>query len=126
MDSVTAKRQDLEKLYLLFAGDVSHYKGFDKEPTERGRQQFYNYESHGKYPDEPDPFFMTLQHGKKSFHILQTTLKESYGTFEWYGLYCYWLDWKGERWVLKYLFSWMNQERIPDWFYREDIEDPPL
>jgi len=117
VDSVTAKR--LEELYLKFSdGDVP--------PTEEGRQQFYDYESYGKYPENPDPFFLRLQQGKKWFSVTQEMIREKYLTWEWWGFYCYWKDWKGERWVLKHLFSWCPKEHLPDWFYREDIEEPPL
>jgi hypothetical protein len=95
------------------------------EPTETGRQQFLENESYGTIPENPDPFYERLQQGKKWFSVSQEMIRKQYLTWEWWGFYCYWKDWKGERWVLKYLFSWLPSEWLPDWFFREDIEDIP-
>ena len=90
------------------------------EPTKIGRQQFFDYETYGTCPEKPDPFFLCLRQGKKWFNVQQDDLRKSWGTGEWFGFYCYWKDWKGQRWVLRHLFSWVPKELIPEWFYRED------
>jgi hypothetical protein len=90
------------------------------EPTERGRQQFFEWQSYGAYPDNPDPYFLSLDEGRKWFHVQQTTIKDSYLTWEWWGWYCYWVDWKGERWVLRHLMAWHPEP--PSWLFKEDEE----
>jgi hypothetical protein len=94
--------------------------------SEVGRNQFFEYESYGKYPENPDPYFLHLQQGKKWFSVQQESIRDNYSTWEWDGFYSYWKDFKGERWVLKYLFRWCPKNNIPDWLYREDIDEPPL
>jgi hypothetical protein len=94
------------------------------EPNKIGRQQFFEFESYGKEPCEPDPYFVCLSQGKKWFSVQQEDIRKSYLSWEWWGFYCYWKDWKGQRWVLKHLFSWCPRDLLPNWFYREDIEDP--
>jgi hypothetical protein len=109
--SAKSNREELEKLYLLYS---------DKEctPTELGRKQFYDFETYGRKPSDPDPFYDCLMQGKKWFSVDQESIRKSYLTWEWYGWYQYWSDWKGERWVLKYLFSW--HPHPPQWLFKDE------
>jgi hypothetical protein len=103
-------------LYLIFTDRKT-------EPTEEGRLQFFEYESYGKYPETPDPYFLSLQQGKKWFSVQQEDIRDKFLTWEWWGFYCYWVDWKGQRWALEHLFSWCSKDLIPNWFYQEDNMD---
>lgn len=88
-----------------------------------GRQQFFDLESFGKRPSEPDPYFLCLEEGKKWFSVQQADIRKSYLTWEWWGFYQYWVDWKGERWVLRHLFAWHPDP--PEWLFCEDCDGPP-
>lgn len=90
------------------------------EPTELGRLQFIEYESCGIRPENPDFYFLGLEEGKKWFNVQQTDIKNSYLTWEWDGWYRHWIDFKGERWVLKDLMSW--HDNPPNWLFKEDHE----
>lgn len=105
------QRTNQEELYLFF-GDK------EVEPTEIGRQQFYEWETYGTIPKEPDGFCQCLMEGKKSFNILVESIRETYLTWEWWGWYQYWVDWKGNRWMLKYIMSW--HPNPPKWLYSEE------
>lgn len=94
------------------------------EPTELGRKQFYDHETHGRKPENPDPFYERLQDGKGWFNVQQSEIRGKYLTDDWWGWYTYWIDWKGKRWVLKHLFSWC--QNVPDWLFREDIDDEDI
>lgn len=91
------------------------------EPNEVGRSQFYDYETIGKKPVNPDPFYERLCVGKKCFNILQSSIRDTYLTWEWWGFYQYWLDWKGQRWVLRYLFNWCHA--VPSWLFSEETTE---
>ncbi len=105
---VTANRN--EELYLAFASKVV-------QPTELGRQQFFELESYGKRPNNPDSYCLCLEEGKKWFHVQQAETRKSFLTENWYGFHQYWLDWKGERWILRYLFAW--HPNPPEWLLEE-------
>lgn len=109
------KRDEYEQLYMIFSKDVQ------AEPTELGSEQFYRYESFGETPENPDPFHFRLCQGKKWFSVQQEMIRSTFLTFEWDGWYSYWLDWKGERWALKYLMEW--HPNPPEWLCKE--EDMP-
>jgi hypothetical protein len=105
------KRTEQEELYLFLSGK-------DTEPTEVGRCQFYEWETYGNVPSDPDLFFLSLAEGKKSFNILVESIRETYLTFEWWGWYQYWVDWKGNRWMLRYIMSWHPDP--PKWLFNEE------
>lgn len=108
----------METLYVMF----SHYPC---EPTERGRKQFFDQETYGRQPEgEPDPFYLCLINGKKWFNVQQSSIRDSYGTWEWWGFYQYWVDWKGNRWVLRHLMSWCP--KVPWWLFSEDVTDDEI
>lgn len=86
-------------------------------PNELGREQFFNFESKGIVPEIPDVFFKQLCDGKKWFSVQQETIRKSYLTEEWAGFYSYYVDFKGERFILKYLFSWLKE--VPKWIFEE-------
>jgi hypothetical protein len=120
---VTAKsnREELEKLYII-------YSDYPCEPTEKGRKQFYDYETHGEKPTEPDPFYKCLENGKKWFSVDQDSIRKSFLTmfrknppWEWNGYWCYWKYFEGERWILRYLFAWHNNP--PEWMFHEEEPD---
>jgi hypothetical protein len=107
-----------EELYKVFMDPE------EVEPTQRGRDQFHDWESCGIEPDEPDPYFLSLKQGKKWFNVLQADIMHTYLTWEWWGFYQYWIDWKGQRWVLRHLFRWHPDP--PEWLFDEDGSGPSL
>ena len=49
--------------------------------------------------------------------------KNLYKNGEWWGFQQIYEDWKGERYLLKYLLKWYTPlvgKEIPDWIYKED------
>lgn len=105
--------EQTEKLYVRFVKKQVN-------PNELGRRQAFYFLSCGARPKNPDEYFLRLMEGRKWFNVTQAMIKETWGTFEWWGWYQYWVDWKGERWVLKYLMSWYPKP--PDWLFKEDSE----
>lgn len=104
------QRTEQEELYSFFSSK-------NCEPNEVGRRQFYEWETYGTVPKDPDKFFLCLTEGKKSFNILVDSIRETYLTWEWMGWYSYWEDWKGRRWMLKHIMSWHNN--LPKWLFSE-------
>ena len=94
-------------------------------PTELGKQQFFDYQSKGKYKgcttyprnEELDDYFYVLTEGKWLFDFTTRQYQQSYGTDEWYGLNQIWEDWKGHRWMLPYILKWHKE--LPDWIDKE-------
>jgi hypothetical protein len=43
-----------------------------------------------------------------------------YGTKDWPGFYSLWVDWKGHRWMLKYVCGWHKD--LPEWLDKEADE----
>ena len=39
----------------------------EADPTDVGRQQFLDHQSHGIVPDDPDPYYLLLEDGKKAY-----------------------------------------------------------
>lgn len=100
-----------EKLFVRFSG-------YPHEKTQTGRQQFFDSQSFGIFPTDPDPYYICLTEGKKQFDMQCSELRKMYlGQTEWWGLYQLWLDWEGERWVLPYLCKWHSN--LPDWIDKE-------
>jgi hypothetical protein len=84
------------------------------EPSETGRQQFFELETSGGSPVDPDPYFLRLCDGKKWFDWLNTEMRESYLTEYWWGWYQLYEDWKDELWVFEKLTKW-GFDWMPDW-----------
>ena len=94
-------------------------------PTELGKQQFFDYQSKGKYKgcttyprnEELDDYFYVLTEGKWLFDLVTREYQQMYGTDEWPGLISIWMDWKGHRWCLKHILKWHKD--LPEWVMRE-------
>jgi hypothetical protein len=66
-----------------------------------------------------DPYFFVLKHGKHQFDLLSSELQQRHkNNQDWDGLYSLWMDWKGNRWMLRYILKWMDD--LPDWIDKED------
>lgn len=103
--------------------EMFHYfSRFKHEPTDEGRRQWFNHQSHGVRPSTPDPFFLTLEDGKFGVDLITSEYRQMFlkGGVEWWGLYQIWKDWKGHRIWLKILLGWYKQP--PDWLFNEDDE----
>jgi hypothetical protein len=93
------------------------------EPTELGKQQFFNEQSEGRRPvGTPDPYYKVLTQGKEGFDFMVTEYHHMYKSGEWWGFLQLWKDWKGERWLLPHLLKWYKKETgrdLPDWIDKE-------
>lgn len=100
-----------------------------------GRNQFYEYETHGKRPENPLEYYNVLLYGKKYFNMISTTMREDYqqrfsvdesgdvNSWKWPGLYYYHINYKGERHILKKLLTWWKSEtgnELPEWVCNEN------
>src|SRR5438552_2243084 len=56
--------------------------------TPLGLQQFYDYESTGKQPSHPDPYFNRLLDGKRWWEWIVNQYRDLYFTNEWPGWLC--------------------------------------
>lgn len=98
----------------------------DIEPTEIGRQQFYEYQSVGKQPINPDDYYIKLTSGKTSFDLLVREYQQGYINKDdrWFGLLQLWIDWEGERYILPHLLKWRKKltgEDLPSWITSEKL-----
>lgn len=99
------------------------------EPTEAGRRQFFEFETHGIAPESPDPFYLCLSEGRKWMDWMRNELKDAYKRYldgdldSWYGWYMLHLDWKGELHILKLLMNWCvdrdGNSLVPPWVFDE-------
>lgn len=76
------------------------------EPTEIGREQFFNQQSFGIHPKDPDPYFIRLLNGKKWFDWQIQEYMSLYLSNEWWGWYTIFKDYKNEQWLIPKLFPW--------------------
>lgn len=88
-----------EKLFNLF------YKE-NTIPTENGRLQFFQHQSHGKIPKKPDPYYTALVKGKENFDFLCSEYHNMYFSDYWWGFLRIYEDWKGNEWVVPHLCKW--------------------
>lgn len=82
---------------------------YDCAPSDAGRMQFFMHQSKGIKPELPDPYYTALDDGKCSFDNQCRSMQQSWlngDGIHWHGLLQTNLDWKKERWVLKYLLKW--------------------
>ena len=100
-------------MYLKF----SHRKD---EPTDIGRQQFFDFESRGIVPENPDPYYLRLSDGRKWLDWQRNDMKEQYFRYlngisdcGWYGWHQLREDFKDDLEVLKLLMNW--HPNIPKW-----------
>jgi hypothetical protein len=101
----------------LYAGSVKSVL-----PNDIGRQQFFEFQSFGKRPEQPDKYYEKLVKGKEKFDYIVSEYQKMYRNGEWWGLYQVWLDWKEERWLLPYLLSWWKKETgydLPNWITKD-------
>lgn len=106
----------------MFAGSLKTV-----EPNDLGRQQFFDYQTKGIKPENPDKYYEKLKDGKKWFDWQVSEYHQSYvkGTDGWFGLIQLWVDWKGERYLLPHLLKWRKDivgEELPWWITNEDLE----
>jgi hypothetical protein len=97
------------------------------EPNDVGLQQFYEYQTSGKYKHEEygrskvvDDYFFVLKEGKHKFDILVSEYQQMYQNGEWYGFYQLHLDWKGDLWLLKHILKW--HKSVPEWVCDENFD----
>lgn len=113
------KRSKQEELYLYFSPRKD-------PPTDEGRQQFLEHESHGVVPVEPDGFYLRICEGKKWFEWQQNEFRDHYLHPEyWWGWDQLRVDWDGHHWKLKELFRWHKApELLPDWLKAAEWQPP--
>jgi len=68
-----------------------------------------------------DPYFFVLKHGKHQFDLITSEYEQRYENgLDWDGLYQLWMDWEGDRWLLRHVLKWMKN--LPDWIDKENEE----
>lgn len=95
-------------------------------PTDRGRNQFWEQQSKGITPTEPDDYYLRLIAGKTAFDFLTSEYRQIYLNGEWWGFYLLWQDWEGERWILPLLCAWypsLTNRSLPSWLGLEISEE---
>ncbi len=106
----------------MFAGSLKGVK-----PTETGKQQFFDDQSRGIKPTDPDSYYQVLSYGKIQFDLLCREYYLLYKSGEWWGFHQLWKDWEGERWLLPYLLKWYKKETgrsLPIWITKEEKKKP--
>lgn len=102
-----------EKLFVIFSR-------LSSESTEEGRKQFYENQSHGVCPTEPDSYYLCLIDGKEVFDMQCSELQQMYQKGEWWGWYQLWIDFEDSRWVIPHLCKW--HKNIPKWVTDENYD----
>ncbi len=100
-----------EALFLVFVHT-------DYLPSEIGRKQFWDKQSLGIQPENPDTYYDTLTKGKQVFDYLTREYYKMYISNEWWGFLPLWEDWEGQRWVLPFLCAWypsLTGRKLPKW-----------
>lgn len=103
------------------------------KPNNRGRIQFNEHQSLGKYklnfrdkPDYLDDYFFVLRDGKRTLDLISREYHQMFVKGEWWGLYQIWLDWRDHRYLLLYVLKWYKKEtnnELPKWMSEEEIEN---
>lgn len=105
-------KKKLEHLY-------RHFSKLSGNATSLGVQQFEDWDSRGNFPDNPDPYFLVLQNGKKWFDWQQSELKKMYNSQWWWGWEALRNDYSPtDYWILKELCRWYNRDKLPEWLKR--------
>ncbi len=120
--TIVLKKVKHEEIFIRFC----HESLKTIEPTEIGRQQFYEYQSVGKQPINPDDYYIKLTSGKTSFDWLVSEHQQGYINRDdrWFGLIPLWIDWEGERYILPHLLKWRKKltgEDLPSWITSEKL-----
>lgn len=89
-----------ENIFLFFS------KKINAEPTNTGKKQFYEHQSFGTKPEEPDQYYKKLMHGKRMFDLQLQEYKKLYFCNEWWGWHAIVNDWKDSISILWHLFPW--------------------
>jgi len=89
------------------------------EPNDKGREQFFERQTYGVEPENPDPYYIMLTEGQKWFDWQVQEYVKLYLCDEWWGwdtiIRDYLFSWDEESkkcvrddrtWILPYLFSW--------------------
>jgi len=82
------------KIRKSFLKEVERFDSCNRNPsspqrTELGIEQFYEWESHGKMPEKPDPYFTHLLDGKAWWEWTLNEIAKTYLTENWFGWYQY-------------------------------------
>lgn len=100
---------------------------WDGQPTELGRQQFYEYQTlglhkHDEYnpPEYLDKYFHVLKKGKWQFDLISSSYRNLYCSGEFWGWDCLLRDWEGKEWILRHLCQWYKGD-LDLIFGKEDV-----
>lgn len=117
---------------MLLAGRTrgSFVRDPNVQPNDIGRQQFFEYQSHGTHkdcftyprPEYLDDYFYVLTEGKWLFDLCTREYQQLYKRGQFPGFYGLWMDWEGHRWMLPYICKWYKKESgedLPDWLGEE-------
>lgn len=94
------------------------------EEDNEGLRQFIAFDSEGIRPENPHPYFLVLDSGKRWWNWHKTGMRENFlginkdDAFLWPGLYQLREDYMGEMWILKMLLDWWPYE-FKDWFFTD-------
>jgi hypothetical protein len=78
----------------------------DIEASDKGRTQFFNQQSYGIFPENPDDYYLKLLDGKKWFDWQIQEYISLYLSDDWWGWYQIVEDYRGKEWMIPLLFPW--------------------
>jgi len=89
------------RLTTSFAAEISRFDKCGRQPTsgkttDIGIEQFYEYESSGIKPVEPDPYYALLCNGKARWEWMLNDIAGRFWTDMWRGWYVYAIDFKDD------------------------------
>lgn len=83
-----------------------------KSPNDIGLQQFYEFESFGKKPEIPDPYYTLLCDGKAWWEWTLNEYAKMLFTMEWPGWYCLAFDFINDKSGFRQLRQRLYQEPV--------------
>ncbi len=96
------------------------------EPTAVGLQQFFEHQSNGIRPENPDAYYIALMRGKEYFDLQSRELQQAFiKQQDWPGFFQLWKNFKGERHYLPEYLGWyktVTGRTLPEWLTNEDDE----
>lgn len=82
-----------------------HKQMLQCKPTNLGRKQFFEEQSYGIKPDNPDMYYQKLNRGKWGFDFIHEEYHKIRYTYDWPGTHSLKQYWENDLWVLEKLLK---------------------
>ena len=97
-------KSNMSARFLQLAHHFMSLSNLKADISQSGLEQFYEKQSHGVEPSQPDPFYRCLENGKQWFDWTVDEIRKSYGTNDWFGWDHFFRT--IPRWLWRSMFGW--------------------